>query len=150
MVRFVVVVVALLYAACGGSSSQIEVKGEESRIDGLAGLWEGTYVGVDSGRTGTIRFDLTVGRHTADGEVVMFPGGDASKGTPLRVRFVEVKEDDTVRGRIEPYTDPSCSCSVATEFTGTLTGDAIEGTFTTRVVDSDQTQTGQWSVRRSK
>ena len=156
-------------AGCGGSSSQFEVKGEERTKVGLAGDWKGSYVGIDSGRKGEISFRIVVGRHTADGEVLMFPAGfDAAGGAdaaadaaasagarkpqPLQVSFAEVADDGTVKGTMEPYTDPQCACQVTTEFNGVLEGDRIEGTFSTQAVDEalkDKIdQKGRWWVER--
>ncbi len=130
-------------AACGGSANQVEVKGGESDLAGLAGEWEGSYTGIESGRSGPVSFSLALGRHTADGTVLM--GGD----TPLKIQFLAV-EGGTLNGKIDPYTDPSCNCQVSTEFVGTQDGDLISGTFTTTVVGTDTVQTGEWSVNRKQ
>lgn len=137
---------------CGGSSSQFEVKGEERSRVSLAGDWKGSYVGVDSGRKGEISFRITVGRHTADGEVLMYPAGAPSQPRPLAVSFAEVADDGSVKGTIKPYTDPQCECQVTTEFNGVLDGDRIEGTFATSAIDSALKdaidQKGRWWVER--
>jgi len=129
--------------ACGGGQTQVEMKGEDQELAQLAGDWEGSYTGIESGRSGPVSFKLELGRHTADGTVLM--GGE----TPLKIQFVAV-EGGQISGKIDPYTDPSCSCEVATEFVGTLSGDAITGTFTTRVTGVEQEQHGNWSVTRAK
>ena len=129
--------------SCGGSQSQVEVKGGESDLAQMAGQWEGNYTGTDSGRTGPITLDLGLGRHTADGTVLM--GGS----TPLKISFIAV-EGGTVSGKIEPYTDPSCSCQVETTFEGEQVGNAISGTFVTKVVGTDKEQRGEWSVNRKQ
>ena len=46
----------------------------------------------------------------------------------LTIRLVRV-QGDTVTGRMEPYTDPDCQCTVETTFRGVLRGDTISGTF---------------------
>ncbi|MCG8417246.1 MAG: hypothetical protein MJE77_04795 [Proteobacteria bacterium] len=141
---------ALLFAACGGSASQIEVKGEDRSVVEMAGDWKGSYVGVDSGRKGSISFSFMVGRHTAEGEVIMHPITDQSKPRPLEVRYVELAEGGSVHGKLSPYTDPQCNCSVVTEFVGMVEGNRIEGTFTTTAVTSKRTQTGRWWVERAE
>jgi hypothetical protein len=132
---------AALLTGCGGSQKDVEVKGAETDMAKLAGDWEGTYVGNESGRSGTARFSLQLGRHTAEGEVFM--GG----ATPLKIQFVEI-EGGQLKGTIAPYTDPNCACEVQTSFLGTLANDTVSGTFETRVEDS--VQTGTWSVRKKQ
>ena len=51
----------------------------------LAGDWQGEYQGKESGRSGTVSFSLAIGRHIAEGEVVM------SGSTPLKIEFVQIK-----------------------------------------------------------
>jgi len=131
--------ILFVLAACGGAQS-VEVKGGEGDLAALAGHWEGDYTGTESGRSGPVTFDLELGRHTADGTVLM--GGE----TPLKIQFVAV-EGGQLSGKIEPYTDPACSCEVQTEFVGTLNGDAITGSFTTEVAGMGE-QHGEWSVVR--
>lgn len=125
--------------ACGGAAQQVEVKGAEPELQQLVGDWEGSYTGVESGRSGPVSFSLALGRHTADGTVLM--GGE----TPLQIQFVSI-EGGQISGKIAPYTDPRCSCEVVTEFVGTVVGDAITGSFVTRV--QGQEQRGEWSVTR--
>jgi hypothetical protein len=132
---------AAMLTACGGSQKDVEVKGAETDMARLAGEWEGTYEGNESGRSGTAKFSLQLGRHTAEGEVYM--GGD----TPLKIQFVEV-EGGKIEGTIAPYTDPNCSCEVQTTFLGTLEGDTISGMFSTKIGATGQIQTGTWSVTR--
>lgn len=128
-------------AACAGSKKDVEVKGGDPELARLAGSWEGEYQGNESGRSGPITFSLELGRHTATGEVLM--GG----ATPLEIEFVSV-EKGMIAGTIAPYTDPTCACEVETRFLGTLTSEAIEGTFETRVSATGQTQGGTWRVAR--
>jgi hypothetical protein len=127
-------------AACGGAQHPVEVKGGESDIAALAGDWEGSYTGIESGRSGPVSFSLELGRHVAEGDVML---GSA----PLKIQFVAV-ENGELSGKIAPYTDPTCSCEVQTAFVGQLSGDLISGTFTTSVVGRDIEQHGEWSVVR--
>ena len=112
-------------AACGGTlgQAQIEMKGKDADLAALAGDWQGGYQQLENGRTGAIKFSLELGRHTADGQVLMGP-----TATPLKVSFVKVKES-TVTGKIEPYIDPACMCQVSTEFLGTVAGNEMHGTW---------------------
>jgi hypothetical protein len=130
-------------AACGGAVSQIEMKGAEPELASLAGDWQGKYQGIETGRTGDIQVSLQLGRHTADGQVFM--GGSH---TPLKIQFVAV-ERDRISGQIEPYTEPSCNCQVETHFDGTVAGNEIDGTFTTKIPANGAEMHGTWSVERS-
>ena len=132
----------LFTAACGGAMGQIEMKGKDADLAALAGDWQGNYQQLENGRTGQIQFSLELGRHTADGQVLMGP-----TATPLKVSFVKVKES-TVTGKIEPYIDPACMCQVSTEFLGTVAGNEIDGTFTTKAVASGAEMHGTWKVER--
>jgi hypothetical protein len=140
--RILVGTSALALAACGANNTAIEMKGGDPEIAAVAGDWSGEYAGIESGRTGTAKFSLELGRHTADGNIYMGPSG-----TPLKISFVAV-EKGTINGSIAPYTDPSCQCQVETKFVGHVSGDEIDGTFTTAVVGTDQIQHGTWHVTR--
>ena len=131
---------------CASSGSAVHVKGPTGDLVRLAGEWEGSYEGKQSQRVGTIVFDLGAGRHSAEGQVYMYTTPDKT-GTPtaLKIRFVSVSENQ-VTGKIEPYMDPRCNCQVETEFNGELSGDVIDGTYTTHIAGTDQT--GRWSVYR--
>jgi len=148
MIRMIILA-ALIGTSCAGSASQVEVKGDDSSALALAGDWEGTYVGVDSGRQGTIRFSLTAGHHTAEGVVMMFVEGTTGEPQPLAIEFVEVEKGGGLSGKIGAYTDPQCQCQVQTEFLGDFEGnDAISGTFTTHELDGQRQQSGRWSIVR--
>jgi hypothetical protein len=127
--------------ACGGSQKDVEVKGKETETAKLAGDWEGTYEGKESGRQGTVKFSLQLGMHTAEGEVFM--GGE----TPLKIQFIDV-EGGQIQGTIAPYTDPNCNCQVETSFIGVVSGDEIKGEFSTKIGATGQIQTGSWQVTR--
>lgn len=133
--------VLLFVLACGGSQKDVAVEGSDLDLARVQGDWEGTYTGTDSGRSGPVKFSLQLGSHVADGEVVM------NGATPLKIEFVKIKKNE-VKGTIAPYTDPSCSCQVETTFNGTLSDNAINGTFETKVSTTGQVQGGTWSVTR--
>jgi hypothetical protein len=134
---------AVVTGACGGTTSEVPVKGNDSQLVGIAGEWVGEYKGTESGRTGPVSFSLGVGRHTAEGTVRM--GGQ----TPLKIQFVSVESGD-IHGTMEPYTDPACDCQVETTFVGTQNGNRIDGTFTAKMVASGTEQHGTWGVTRIK
>jgi hypothetical protein len=136
-----------LLAGCGASSaSSVPVKGKDTDVAQLAGKWSGEYEGVDSGRRGSVSFDLALGFHTAEGQVVM-QTGEGAQGVPLQIQFVTIG-DGQVSGKIAPYTDPGCKCTVETVFTGVLAGASMSGTFVTRG-EGLPAQTGRWSAQRT-
>lgn len=139
------VVIALLVAACGGGQKEIEVQGKDTELVKLAGEWEGDYKGNESGRSGPVTFSLQLGRHIAEGEVVM--GGPGPQKTPLKIEFVQL-DGGQIKGTIAPYTDPNCACQVETSFLGKLQGEAIAGMFETKIGATGQIQTGSWRVTR--
>jgi hypothetical protein len=123
------------------------------------GEWSGEYDAGATGRAGSIVFDLRSVTDTARGDVIMIPrtsgrvpvrqdarspmerhGGQVISISSLRVAGGEIS------GTLAPYTDPDCSCTVRTTFTGTLHGDTIDGTFVTR--GAGREQSGRWSVTR--
>ena len=133
----------VLLFACGGTQKDVAVQGSDLDLARIAGDWEGSYKGNDSGRDGPVKFSLQVGSHTAEGQVFM--GG----ATPLKIEFVKV-DKGRLKGTIAPYTDPNCACQVETTFTGTLGNDTIDGTFETKVSATNQVQTGTWNVTRKR
>lgn len=130
-------------AACGASQKEIAVQGTDLDLARIAGDWDGKYEGTESGRSGQVSFSLQVGSHVAEGQVVM------NGATPLKVEFVKIKQDQ-IKGTIAPYTDPTCSCQVETTFIGDLSDNVINGSFETKISANGQTQTGTWSVSRTK
>lgn len=153
----------LLLGACAANTARVPLYGEPGA---LAGEWSGRYVSEETGRSGTIVFRLTAGQDTARGDVVMMvprsageapgfvPAGGVVWQAPLTqdarvltIRFVQV-EDGRVRGRLDPYSDPACSCMVETVFEGGLQGDVITGTFVTRQLERPSSQRGRWQVTR--
>jgi hypothetical protein len=142
MTRFALAL-ALFTAACGGAmGTSIEMKGKDPDLAAVAGTWMGNYQAQETGRTGNIEFELALGRHVAVGQVMM---GGSHKS--LHVTFVNV-EHNTVSGTMEPYTDPGCNCQVTTRFTGTVEGNEIDGTFTTKIADGSELH-GTWKVARA-
>jgi hypothetical protein len=148
--------------ACGSSKNPapaVPVAGTRSSIASLAGRWEGEYSSEATGRSGSVVFDLKPGDTVARGDVLMVPRGahapaEASRlpGTSetlqtmpqvLRIGFV-------VKGTMDPYRDPDCDCEVQTTFVGRVSGDTIEGTFTTTGAGASPITTGRWKMTRKK
>jgi hypothetical protein len=141
------------------------VYGESASLALLDGQWEGFYTSRDTGRSGGIFFDLTAEADSAAGEVVMFapgryqvPNPSMSEGRPqhdathsqvLTVSFVRA-EGNMVSGRLRPYTDPDCGCTLTTTFLGELDGDRIEGTFISISHEHNHTNRGTWEVTRTQ
>ena len=150
--------------ACAVNPAPVPVDGTHADIATLAGRWEGSYLGNETGRTGGITFTLTADRDSASGDVLMDPvgqyggstsadaarAGDAapSLGRFLAIRFVRLRGGE-VSGTMAPYTAPDCNCRVRTTFTGRVSGDAIRGTFVTAGEGARRT-TGTWEVRRRR
>lgn len=141
MKSFLLSIAMLAAAACGGGQKEIAVQGSDKDLANIAGEWEGEYKGNESGRSGPVTFNLLVGSHIAEGQVVM--GG----ATPLKVEFVKI-EQGKVKGTIAPYTDPQCSCQVETTFLGIVGDGSINGTFESKLGGTDKVQSGTWNVTR--
>ena len=113
-------------------------------------------------------FNLSPSGDAASGDVVMVPRGLDRPLTPysagnvntagvqapqssqvLTIKLVRVS-GDTVSGVLDAYRDPQCDCPVVTTFTGTLKGDTIDGTFTTRGSQTAGPQSGTWRVSRKR
>ena len=135
-------------AACGSTQPMVDVSGKDSDVTQLAGRWEGTYSGRESGRSGTVFFDLVAGYHSAEGKVIM-NAGDPAKARELKLKFIEI-EGRRLSGTIAPYTDPACNCTVQTTFVGAVKGNLLEGTFTTRPLGGSTEQGGTWSATRKE
>jgi len=137
-----------LIAACGSTQPMVDIGGKDTDVTQLAGRWEGTYSGRESGRTGTVFFDLVAGYRSAEGKVIM-NAADPARARELKLRFIEV-EGRRLSGTIAPYTDPLCNCTVETTFAGAVKGNVMEGTFTTRPVGGSAEQGGTWSATRKE
>lgn len=150
-------------SACGASRSPVPLVGASTDVTTLTGEWAGEYSSGESGRSGSITFTLRAAGDSAFGDVVMIPTGlgrpvkpyteqpVAGSNVPaattvLTIRFVRV-EQGRVSGTLDPYADPQTGERLFTTFVGDVKGNAIEGTYTTRL-QSGATQTGRWSVMR--
>ncbi len=154
--------VAALSWGCASQNPAPPVPVQGANVSSLAGRWVGEYSSTTTGRTGSIVFELRSGDKVAHGDVLMKPkeesGGSSLPGAdnPLRgmpqvlnIDFVDAT-GGTVRGTIVPYRDPACGCMVQTTFVGRVSGDAIEGTFTTNPQDGGNITTGRWKVTRER
>ena len=149
---------AALAAACKSSNPAPEVPVAGGDLSALAGRWVGEYSSTETGRTGSIVFELRSGDKVARGDVLMKPkvepqsANDPLRSMPqmLNISFVSAT-GGVLRGTMDPYTDPSCDCKVQTTFVGRLSGDTIEGTFTTTPQGSEgNLTTGRWKMSREK
>jgi hypothetical protein len=154
--------------ACASNPTPVTVTGDAGDRASLAGKWSGEYNSSVTGRTGSIVFNLSPSGDAANGDVVMIPSGygkaltrydrnattanttmqNSDNSQILTIRLVRVA-GDTVSGVLDAYRDPQCDCPVETTFTGRLTGNTIQGTYTTRGSTSVAPQTGTWRVKRS-
>lgn len=163
--------------ACASKPTPVTVTGDTGGRASLAGKWSGEYQSAATGRSGSIVFNLSPSGDAATGDVVMVPRGygkalvpygdgvtaASASGTPtpttnsapasvaqvLTIRLVRVA-GDSVSGVLDTYRDPECDCPVQTTFSGTINGDTIDGSFTTRGRQSNAPQSGTWRVKRSR
>lgn len=169
--RFLLTPLAGVALACATKPTPITVAGDSADRATLAGKWSGEYQSGTTARSGSIVFNLSPSGDAASGDVVMIPRGygkaleaynqTSTTGTStitttqntnnsqvLTIKLVRVN-GDTVSGVLDAYRDPECDCAVVTTFTGTLNGDSIEGTYSTRGTQSNAPQTGTWRVKRA-
>jgi hypothetical protein len=154
------------------AAAPVPVEGNRDELAAVSGDWSGRYWSKATGRHGIIRFSLRENADTAFGEVeITFSPAleaarhasavDGNKNLPaedlqpeacttIALTVVRV-EQDGVRGTMAPYWDPDCECRAHTVFEGTISGDSITGTFSSRRESSDRRLlTGQWRVDREQ
>jgi hypothetical protein len=168
MSRLFLTSVAAVALACATKPTPITVTGDTSDRASLAGKWAGEYQSSATGRSGSIVFNLSPNGDAANGDVVMIPVGYGKPLQPynnqnasgtgtvqntntaqvLTIKLVRVSAG-TVSGVLDAYRDPQCDCPVETTFIGTLNGDTIAGTYSTRGTQANAPQTGTWRVKRS-
>lgn len=168
---FVILAVLGSTAACHviDPGSPVPVEGMPQDVSAVSGTWAGRYSSKDTGRHGAIRFMMPAQADTGFGEVeITFsptlrlaeeaasPDGlkrteeidDPDPCTLLTITVVRIERDE-VRGTIAPYWDPDCDCRAHTKFEGKVSGNRINGTFSTRRESSDRRiLTGVWQVDR--
>ena len=64
----------------------------------------------------------------------------------LRIDFAAIRAD-SVRGMLEPYIAPDCSCAVSSTFYGRVQGNRITGRFETRNAGRVLAE-GAWEMKR--
>lgn len=157
-------ITASLLAGCASTPQPIPLSGAPADLQALEGEWIGEYHSYNpSGRSGTILFRLDAGQDTARGDVLMHiagretadvipfttdPWANVAEDEILTVTFVRAA-GGTVYGRLDPYNDPVCGCEIRTTFTGRITGNLVEGTYTSEHVNGADRNTGRWRVVRS-
>lgn len=163
--KSVAVIALAAAAACSWRRTPVPVIAESGSTEALVGEWSGQYSSADTGRSGSIMFQLASAKDTAYGDVVMVPRAHVpvagkenmpmavpvaqNSGQPLTIRFVRMNAG-LVSGTLAPYNDPDCGCRVITTFQGRFTdANTIEGTYDTRGTGfGHQPAEGQWKVTR--
>ena len=161
---------AALLLGCAARGPRTEVSAADADLTPLVGKWIGAYSSEETSRTGSIWFTLREEENCAMGlvemvaprlanasQVVASPDRPIVSGPRnfqskemLTIHFVR-KESNRVLGLLDPYTDPDCACTVITSFQGVMSGDRIEGTFSTRSEEVAHNPTvGNWKVVRVK
>ncbi|HET9637510.1 MAG TPA: hypothetical protein VFP26_16395 [Gemmatimonadaceae bacterium] len=166
--RRLLVLAGAVALACATKPTPVTVAGDIGDRASLAGKWSGEYSSPATGRSGSIVFNLSPSGDAASGDVVMVPRGldrpltpytagnvqTAGVQTPAASQVLTIKlvrvSGDTVSGVLDAYRDPQCDCPVVTTFTGTLSGDSIDGTFITRGAQAAAPQSGTWRVTRKR
>ena len=151
--------------ACSWKRTPVPIYSETGSTALLVGAWSGEYSSSETGRRGSISFDLESEKDTAFCDVTMVPfTGNAQMGPvirndaptapstsiaqPLKIKFIRLGSN-RISGTLEPYTDPDCGCRVTTMFVGTVTGpNKIEGTYTTVGSGLYEPTKGRWAVER--
>jgi hypothetical protein len=166
VMRILYVLITLLASACAYAPVYVPVSGSSAGLTSLEGEWAGENWSDDSpGRHGLIFFRLAATHDSAFGDVVMIvePVGAGAtaldRNTPwvqlarqnqvLAITFVRV-EAGTVTGSLDPYPDPICGCTLRTSFEGTVRDGVIEGTYTSRHVQTGKVTSGHWKVARKQ
>ena len=155
-----VALIALLLGGCRTTLPPMALEASPETLEALKGDWFGTYTGIDSGRHGTIAFLLSTSPDSAFGDVIMeaeehdwtthdptYAALRRNHSERIRIDFVRI-DGNRITGQLEPYDDPECGCSLITVFHGTIEGDKMSGTFTSRHGMSDHVDEGRWSARR--
>jgi hypothetical protein len=157
------VLALLLIAACASApSAPVALEGAATDLQALAGTWVGEYSSKDTGRSGSITFQIDPEGDHAVGDVLMLLPGTTTAVRPyvdpaaapserrselLTIRFVGVSQNQ-VRGTLDEYIDPTCNCILRTTFTGRIEGDKISGIYAS--TGGTVTSEGRWSVRRER
>lgn len=153
---------------CAATPPPVTLEADPGAATGLAGRWEGEYRSPETGRSGSILFELNAAGDSAVGDVIMIPAGydrplrparpgdpDPSIRTPretpeaLRIAFVRAR-GDRVSGELAPYRDPECGCTLRTTFVGEIRADTISGTYESLHLQSGHVSAGTWRAQRTR
>jgi hypothetical protein len=154
----------VMVVGCAPVTDQVPVAAAPGALEFLVGVWTGEYEGLDSGRAGTLTFELEAGADTAHGHVLMLPAREAGPYArppaagaepwqarpapqPIGIRFVRL-HNDAIEGVLEPYEDPACGCPLKTTFLGRIEGNVITGTFETVHGRGGGIERGTWRARK--
>lgn len=162
---FVIAAIAVLMFGCATAPAPVpevkKVTGRVIDIAELSGSWLGQYNSTVTKRSGVISLDLNESSGKAIGQVILTsktpikvsssPKSITSPGTvkrtqekSLSIEFIAV-QDGKVSGDVTPYTDPAFGeATVFTTFEGTLTGNRLEGTYTSRIGQDGHSYNGSW------
>jgi hypothetical protein len=155
------VLAAALVAGCQSHQMPVRLQGDAVAIASLAGRWTGEYWGGGGGRGGSLAFTLRSGSDSLYGDVTMIdPKGQHLRAADpteahqmhvqstqgLRIDFAAIRAD-SVRGMLEPYIAPDCSCAVSSTFYGRVQGNRITGRFETRNAGRVLAE-GSWEMKR--
>ena len=150
----------------------VPVEGNKEAISAIAGEWSGQYRSKDAGRHGVIHFVMPQSADTGFGEVeITFSPALASAAAAapvdpklhtgdnpldpeprpfLGIKVVQI-EKNAVRGTLAPYLDPDCECRTQTVFEGKISGNRIEGTFSSKRQSAERPMFhGEWQVERAR
>jgi len=152
--------------SCGSAMRPVSIDATPAGWQSLDGAWRGAYWAHAYDRHGTIALRLAASTEEASGEVLMIsdrsgwpyqrdaPRSGAAGFGPftelLTIRIVRTL-DGHITGHLEPYWDPDRHCQASTTFLGSVDGDRIRGTFTSKC-DDDSTRilNGRWTVHRRR
>lgn len=164
-IRTASILALTVLTACAWKRTPVPIISDDGSSALLVGTWSGEYSSGETGRSGSISFEMSSEKDTAYCDVVMVPKARTFQiaaqeqspqiinpqafAQPLKIRFIRLGEG-RVSGTLDPYLDPECDCPVSTTFDGNMTGaNIIEGTFITRGADVP-TSTGTWKVKRQR
>lgn len=155
-----------LLAACNPliQPAPVRMQGEAADIRRLAGTWRGEFHNAQTGRVGTIFFDLQADSDTAYGNVTFDrvvpvatctdmarPQETSSIVLPVVLRFGALATSNgSLGGWLQPYRDPDLACWMDTWFEGRLVRDTLAGSFFSRPTDRDTVRQGTWWAARTK
>jgi len=152
-------------AGCGPAMRPVKFEATPADWKALAGEWRGEYSLSAYDRHGLIAFKLVAAPDAASGDVLMisdrsawpyqrYPSDAATRREHydptqlLTITFVRA-EGGEITGRIDPYWDPDRRCNAVASFHGSVDGEAIYGTVSSRCVgDAQRAVSGRWRAER--